>query len=49
MSFERKNPENGSWTPVEIAALTPDEQLAAVAHWYQVKPIQIREGVKKAE
>lgn len=49
MSFERKNPENGSWTPTEIAALTADEQLAAVAHWYKVNPSQIREGVKKAE
>lgn len=49
MSFERNNPENGSWSAVEIAALTPDEQIAAAAHWYSIKPSQIREGIKKAE
>lgn len=43
MSFERKNPANGAWSPVEITTLTPDEQLAAVAHWYKVKPSQILE------
>ncbi len=49
MSFERNNPENGSWSAVEIAALTPDEQIAAAAHWYSIKPSQIREGIKKVE
>lgn len=49
MSFEKKNQENGSWNAVEIAALTPEEQLAAAAHFYGVKPSQILEWIKKSE
>jgi hypothetical protein len=46
ISFLKKDPETWGWNKVETSALSADEQLAAVYHWYGVKPQQLQEGIK---
>lgn len=45
ISFQKKDSETGSWNKVDAKDLSHEEQLAAIQHWYGVKPQQMKEAV----